>query len=438
MPSYVIEGGKKLKGSITVNPSKNGAVGVLVASLLNKNKTTIENIPKIEEVLRIIEVLESIGVKVKWLRDKKNYHSIEITPPKKINLANLNKNAASQTRSIILFAGALAHHLPNFSLPNSGGCKLGKRSVAPHLYALEEFGIKTKICKNKYNFSSNKLHNAPNLVLYERGDTVTINAIFAATLAPGKTIIKSASSNYQVQDVCFFLLKLGVKIEGIGTPTLIVYGKKQLNKRVTYSISEDPIEAMLFISIAITTNSSLNIEKCPIDFLELELLKLQKMGFKYKITKRYKSKNGQTKLVGLKTFPSVLCAPQEKVFAMPYPGMNIDNLPFFAPIAAVAKGETLIHDWAYENRAIYLTELNRLGAKVTLADQHRVYIEGPSKFTSADIVCPPALRPSTIILSAMLGATGKSNLSNIYSIERGHEDLCGRLEKLGAKIKKVV
>ena len=440
MSDYLVSGGRRLKGSIVVNPSKNGAVAVLVASLLNEKKTVIENLPKIEEVFRIIEVLKSIGVEVNWLESKKvkyGGHIVELIPPKSIKINNIDKVAAGKTRSIILFAGALANNFSEFSLPASGGCKLGKRSIMPHIYTLEEFGIKTKVFSKDYNFKSEKISPASNLVLYEAGDTVTEKAIMTAALIPGKTVIKFASANYQVQDLCLFLTKLGVKIDGIGTSTLTIYGKKKISKEISYALSEDPIEAMLFVAISITTGSSIIIKRCPIDFLELELLKLKKMGFKFKILKEYKARNNYTRLVDIKTFSSNLKAPEEKISAMPYPGINIDNLPFFAPIAMKSKGETLIHDWAYENRAVYLLELNRLGGKVTLADPHRVFIEGPSVFVATDMVCPPALRPSTIILATMLGANGKSKLSNIYSIERGHEDLCGRLLKLGANIKKI-
>ena len=259
----------------------------------------------------------------------------------------------------------------------------------------------------------------------------------AAAQAPGKTVIKMASANYQVQELCFFLQKLGVKITGIGSTTLEIQGKKSFKKNIEYSISEDPIESMLFISIAATTNSSLEIKRCPIEFLELELLKLEKMGWRYKIIKRYLAKNKKTRLVDIKTYPSKLVALDEKIYARPYPGLNIDNLPFFVPIATQAKGRTLIFDWVYENRAIYYTELNRLGAKIDLADPHRVYISGPTKLKAADVICPPALRPSTTILVSMLAAKGRSTLHSVYSIERGYEDLCRRLSKIGAGIEKI-
>ncbi len=426
-----------MKGEITVNASKNSAVAILIASLVNEGKTTIKNLPRIEEVFRIVEVLESIGVKTEWLKP----HELEITSPKKINLQKINKEAAEKTRSIILLVGALAHKFKNFSLPSCGGCKLGKRTIMPHAYALEELGIKINPVRNKKLKISvdpakrDRISNGvKEIIMYESGDTATENIIMPASLIPGKTIIKFASANYQVQDLCYFLKKLGVRIEGVGTATLAIFGRKKINKNISYYLTEDPIESMLFLAIAAVTKSSLTIKRCPLDFLELELLKLKKMGFKFKILKQYPAKNGFGRLADIKTFSSELTAPVEKIYGRPFPGLNIDNLPFFAPIATQAKGKTLIHDWVYENRAVYFTELNRLGAKITLADPHRVFIEGPTPLSGAEITSPPALRPSAIILAAMLGAKGKSELKNTYAIERGYEDLVARLQKLGAKI----
>lgn len=424
-----IEGGRKLSGTATVKTSKNAAVALLCASLLNSGKTTLKNIPRIEEVNRIIEVLLSLGVSVKWV----NGGDLEIVSPKKIDIGNINTEAAMRTRSVLMLLGPLVHLLDKFQLPYPGGCKLGTRTVRPHLFALEKLGVDIVAAKGNYHVSSGKLHPSE-IVLYESGDTVTENTLMAAARIDGVTIIKFASANYQVQDVCYFLVELGVKIEGIGTTTLTVHGKSKIDMAVGYSPSEDPIEAMLFLSIAATTNSSIIIERCPIDFLELELLKLEKMGFKYKILKRYKARNGHANLVDIQTLPSKLKALEEKIYARPFPGLNIDNLPFFVPIATQAKGRTLIHDWVFENRAIYYTELAKLGANIILADPHRVYIEGPTELKSAEVVCPPALRPAAIILVAMLAAKGTSILRNVYSINRGYEDLCARLNKLGAKI----
>ncbi len=428
--NFQIEGGRKLSGKIRVKTSKNSAVVLLCASLLNKGKTILKDMPHIEEVNRIIEVLQSLDVGVRWV----NKNDLEIIPQKKLNIRNLNIEAAIRTRSIVLLLGPLIHHFHSFNLPYPGGCKLGKRTVRPHLYALEKFGVEIKTSTNRYHVSSKKL-KAAEVVLYESSDTATENVLMAAAKINKTTILKFASANYQVQDLCFYLMQLGVKIEGIGTTTLRITGNPSMNQVVTFSPTEDPIEAMLFLSVAAMTESSITIERCPIDFLEVELLKLQKMGFRYKILKRYKTTNGEGNLVDIKTFTSKLHALEDKITAHPYPGLNIDNLPFFVPVATQAKGTTLIHDWVYENRAIYYMELNKLGANIILADPHRVFIEGPTKLKATEIICPPALRPAVIILIAMLKAEGVSVLRNAYSINRGYEDICGRLNSLGAKIK---
>ncbi|MFI5205450.1 MAG: UDP-N-acetylglucosamine 1-carboxyvinyltransferase, partial [Candidatus Paceibacterales bacterium] len=333
-----------------------------------------------------------------------------------------------------MLLGPVPHLIHQFSLPLAGGCKLGERTVRPHLFALEGLGVNIKTHHDHYAVTSAKLKPA-DVVLYEMGDTVTENVLMAASKIVGTTTIKLASSNYMVQDLCHFLQKLGVKIEGIGTPTLKIHGRSQINSRVEFYLSEDPIEAMLFLSLAATTNSSVTIERCPIDFLQLELLKLEKMGFKYKIIKHYKSHNGITNLVDIQTFPSKLVALEEKIHPLTSSaGINIDNLPFFVPVATQAKGTTLIHDWVYENRAIYYLELNKLRANIILADPHRVYIDGPTELRAAEVICPPALRPAAIILIAMLAARGTSILRNVYSINRGYENLVQRLQSLGAKI----
>jgi len=430
---FRVLGGQNLSGEVTIRTSKNAAVALLYASLLNKARTELKNMPRIEEVFRVIEVLLSIGVSVRWV----NKNDIEVIPPEEISLEGINKESAAKTRSVILLLGPLIHLLPYFEIPQPGGCKLGSRTVRPHLFALEKFGVKIETDDNTYAVSSDNLKPAE-IIMYESGDTATENAIMTAARIEGETVIKYASANYQVQDLCFFLQKLGVRIEGIGTTTLIIHGKGEFNVPVSYSPSEDPTESMLFLSIAATTNSSILIKRCPIDFLELELMRLEKMGFKYESSDSYKADNGETDLVDIQTISlppgKTLIALEDKIDARPYPGLNIDNLPFFVPIATQARGQTLIHDWVYENRAIYYIELTKLGAEIILADPHRVFINGPAKLKAAEIICPPALRPAAIILIAMLAAEGESILRNVYSINRGYEDLANRLNKLGARI----
>ncbi len=427
---FQVTGGRKLSGNITTGFAKNSSVSLLCASLLNHGTTTLHGIAKIEEVFRVIEILESIGVSIKWI----GQNSVKITPPKKYDLKHLNVESAIKTRSILMLMGPLAHELATFSIPHAQGCKLGKRTIAAHTYALEDLGIKVKTTDQTYDISIKKLKTA-DIVMYEAGDTATENVLMAAAKIHGKTVIQFASANYMVQELCYFLELLGVKIEGIGTSTITVHGIKSVDQDIEFYNSEDPIESMMFISAAIATDSKLTINRSPIDFLALELYKLEKMGLKYKILKRYHSKNGRTKLADIEILPSKLKALDDKIHPNPYPGINIDNLPFFVPVAVKAEGTTLIHDWVYENRAIYFTELNRLGAHVALADPHRVYIQGGTPLKAAQVVCPPALRPSMIILICMLAAQGTSILRNVYMISRGYEEIAERLNSIGAEIK---
>ena len=225
-----------------------------------------------------------------------------------------------------------------------------------------------------------------------------------------------------------------MQIEGIGTTTLTVRGLETIDMDVEYSPSEDPIEAMSLLAAAVVTQSEITIKRTPIEFMEIELATLETMEMEYRLSAEYLSANERTRLVDLTYVPGPLKAPLDKIHPLPFPGLNIDNLPFFALIAACAEGRTMIHDWVYENRAIYLTELTKVGAKVQLLDPHRVLIDGPTRWRAAEVICPPALRPGVVILIAMLAAPGTSVLRNVYVINRGYEDLAQRLNALGATV----
>jgi UDP-N-acetylglucosamine 1-carboxyvinyltransferase len=427
-----IEGGHELHGEITLKRSKNAAVALLCASLLNHGVTRFKSFPRIEEVYRIIEVLESLGVKVKWLPG----NDLELRPPAKLELNKINANSARMTRSILMLLGSLMHEHSDFKIPYAGGCKLGTRSVAPHLFALEQFGVDVVAKTGYYHVTVNK-KSVDRLILYEQGNTVTNNALMAAAGSKGTTIIQGASADYMVQDLCAFLKRLGAKIEGVGSPVLTVTGiPGRVKKNITFAPTEDPIEAMFFISATVSTNSKLTIRRIPIYWIGLELLKLKKMGLEYAVSESYPSDNGVTVLadITIEKHNGKLKALAEKLHPNLWPGINPDNIPYFVPICGVANGRTMIHDWMFENRAIYYTEMTKIGMNVELADPHRVYITGPTVFTHGDVVCPPALRPASLLLIGMLGANGTSILRNVYTINRGYEELAARLNSIGAQI----
>ncbi len=432
--NFRVHGGKVLSGSISVKTSKNAAVALLCASLLNQGKTTLRNIAHIEEVNRIIEVLQSIGVKVRWVNSDTD---LEIDRPKKLHLENMDVTAAKRTRTVIMFLGPLLNQHRKFSLPFAGGCNLGTRTVEPHLVGLRRFGLDVVATTDSYQATVTKKTVTEPIILTERGDTVTENIIMAASLHPGTITIRNASANYAVQDLCIFLQKLGVKIEGVGTSTLQITGVTHIDKNVEYFPSEDPIEAMSFIAAGVVTKSEITIKRAPIEFLEIELATLAEMGLLFDIGDEYLANNKYTRLADITIHPSRLTAATDKLHALPFPGINMDNLPFMGLIAMTAHGRSLLHDWSYENRAIYFTELSKLNARVELLDPHRVYLVGPTKWKTADLVAPPALRPSVVILLAMLAAPGQSILRDVYSINRGYEDFANRLNSLGASIETV-
>ncbi len=419
-----------MHGSIKTNSAKNSAVAILCASAMIKGTTTLADVPEIEEVKRIMEILNGINIKVRWSGRNK----LTVENSGKINLTNLDKKACENTRSSFMLVGALTRQFGKFNFYKPGGCKIGARTVQPHILGFQHLGINIKDKQSYFTIDSSRAR-AADFTMYEMSDMGTENLMLAACLLPGKTTVKFAASNYMVQDLCYFLNRAGANIKGIGTNILQIQGVKKLKPVKNYPVMPDPIESMAFIALAITTKSKLTITHCPIDFLSIELERLRVMGQKFKLSRPRPSANGYFALADITLMPSTLLAPADKIHPLPYPGLNIDNLPLFIPILTQAKGATLVHDWVYENRAIYYTELNKLGAKVTLIDPHRVTVQGPVKLKAAEIICPPALRPAINILICMLAARGRSLLRNSYSIDRGYENICWRLQTIGADIK---
>jgi UDP-N-acetylglucosamine 1-carboxyvinyltransferase len=431
MAYLIINGGKKLHGEVVTQSAKNSAVSILCSCVMVRGKVVLRNIPQIEEVFRILELLESIGVKVKWADGRR----LILDSGGKLHLKNIDKQASKLTRSSLLLFGALAWFKTEYKIYKSGGCRLGERTVRPHLYALENFGVSVVSRATHYQVTNRGLKPAC-FVMYESGDTATENAVMAAVLAPGKSIIKMASANYIVQDLCYFLNSAGAKIKGIGTTTLEIEGVKKLHAVKEYAVMPDPIVAMTFLSAAIATRSHLTVRNCPMEFLELELCKLEKMGQKIHVKNRRKYVGGgKFNIADIEVWPSNLTALPDKIECRPFPGLNIDNLPLFVPILATARGRTLVHDWVYENRSVYNLELQKLGVQLTLLDPHRTWVQGPTRFRANEVVSPPALRPAVNVLICMLAARGKSILRNTYQIDRGYENLYNILNRIGADIK---
>ena len=425
----MVRGGKPLKGTIATSSGKNAPLAVLAGTLLVRGESILHNMSQVEEVQRLLEIMASIGVAYEWIGER----TLKVDSSGPLNMDSIDKKASRATRIVLLLMGALAAHEKQFKLYKSGGCKLGERTVRPHLMALEKFGVRIINTSGYYEVTTKKL-KAADVVMFESGDTATENAVMAAVLAPGNTVIKYASANYMVQDLCHFLNAAGAQIDGIGTSTLHIKGVKSLHNVNGFHIIPDPVDAMAWISLAITTRSPLTVKNCVLDFLDLELEHLRVMGQQFTLKNERMSDSGHYRLADITLKPSLLTALPTKLHGKPYPGLNIDNVPLFIPILTQAKGQTLVHDWVYENRAVYYLELQKLGGQVLLLDPHRALVTGPSKLQAGEVICPQALRPGMAILIAMIAAKGTSRLRQPYMIERGYEQLIERLQGVGVDI----
>ena len=281
-----VQGGANLTGTIEVRSSKNAAVALLCASLLNRGRTVIRGIAKIEEVNRILEVLTSIGVRATWSSDG---NDLELVRPAELSLDEMDLEAARRTRSVIMFLGPLLHSYSTFKLPYAGGCDIGSahhRAASAGAAALR-LGRACRLTASTTAPLTSRWSRSRPITLTERGDTVTENALLAAALSPAVTVLRNASPNYMVQDLCIFLTHLGVEIDGIGTTTLRVHGVESINTDVEFAPSEDPIEAMSLLTAGIVTQSDLTIKRAPIEFLEIELAILEEMGLDFSLSEEY-------------------------------------------------------------------------------------------------------------------------------------------------------
>jgi UDP-N-acetylglucosamine 1-carboxyvinyltransferase len=434
---WKIHGGHQLSGTVTTNGSKNSALAIISASLLTFDPISLSNVPRISDVNDMVSILRSMGFQATWTVN----NSLSLQRPLILDVDSLDVQAAKRTRAVVLLVAGIAIDHEDFTLPLPGGCSLGDRSLEPHIDALEQLGLGVSLQSNglQVRRSEEGISDAT-ITLLESGDTVTENAILTAVaLNRGVVRICNASCNYMVQDLCSFLQRMsGISIEGLGSPQLTIRRYESATPGpIIYSILEDPIESFFFIAAAVVTRSCLCVLRVPVTFIALELRLLQKMGLKVRKGPEYASASGVTILCDLEILAgqNPLNAMELKIHPNIFPfGVNVDNIPAFGPIAAVSEGQTLLHDWMYEQRAPYFALLRNFGVQVELPDKHRAYIYGPAEIRFSDCRLPPALRPASMILLAALAAPGVSYLSNVNVVSRGYEDLIRRLRSIQARI----
>ncbi|MCH7605233.1 UDP-N-acetylglucosamine 1-carboxyvinyltransferase [Patescibacteria group bacterium] len=423
MEKFVINGGKPLKGEIDVRGAKNAAFPLLVATILTKEDCTISNLPLIEDVFRMIEILESMGAQVKWPGER----------TVKINTANLNpskmkKDLVLQLRGSVLFAGPLLARFGRVNLPQPGGDIIGARPIDTHLDAFSQLGVKIIPKKDGFTLSVPQKLKSQEVILNEFSVTATENILLFAGLQSQKIVLKTADQDYQIHELIIFLEKMGANIEFSGPHAITIQGKKNL-RGATHELMADPIEAGTFIVMAAATRGDVLVKNVETQFLELFLKKLQDFGVPLHIKPRG---NGHG---------SVQVAPWrelhiQKIQSFIYPGIHSDLQNVLGVLATQARGSTLLHDPLYEGRLKYLEEINKMGAEIYFTDPHRAIINGPTQLHGRDLGTFDIRGGAALILAALI-AKGESTISNIYQVDRGYEKIEERLQKLGADIKRV-
>ena len=424
MYEYVIEGGFPIKGTITASGNKNAALPCLSATLLTAEPVILHNIPAIEDTGVMIKILEALGAKV----EKLDKNSWKITNENVVT-SELPSDLTKKVRGSIVFAGPLLARTGKCDMMPPGGDVIGRRRVDTHFLALEQLGAKISV-NGHFSFSTNKLVGA-DIFLDEASVTATENAIMAAVLAENETIIQNAASEPHIQDLCRMLNSMGAKISGIGSNVVRIEGVKKLHG-TEYTIGPDYIEIGSYIGMAAATKGQITIKGIKQEEIRPLKYSFSKLGISWRI-------EGDELTVPIAQDLKVntdLGNMTPKIDDMPWPGFPADLTSIMTVVATQVDGTVLIHEKMFESRMFFVDKLISMGAKITLCDPHRAVVSGPSMLHGDHLVSPDIRAGMAMVIAAM-AAHGESRISNVYQIERGYEDLVGRLQELGAHIKKV-
>jgi len=429
MSNFIIQGGNSLQGSIKVAGFKNAATPIIAATILSKEDIILHNVPLIEDVKKMMQILVSMGSTVTWM-DK---NSVKINN-EKLDPDKIDMKLVSAMRSSILLMGAMVARFGKITIKEPGGCQIGSRSMDTHFAAFKKLGVEVRREEKMY-FLEKVRPADKEIVMGEFSVTGTENVILAVALNHGKVSLKIAAQEPSVQDLCWFLQELGVDIEGIGTNALVIEGKKKV-KGGEYYVMPDPIETGTFVSLAGATKSQFTIENAAPQFMTLEFQKFREVGLKFEIKYLGVSPSKHYKLANIYVDGKVELKSIKKLHDMPHPGFAPDLVQPFAVMMTQANGTSLIHDWMYDGRLKYVPELQKMGANIVVSDPHRIIVIGPAPLFGKEITSFDLRAGATLIIAA-LAAAGKSVVSNIYQVDRGYEELDVRLAALGANIKRV-
>jgi UDP-N-acetylglucosamine 1-carboxyvinyltransferase len=418
MEYFEITGGKKLSGTIDVRGSKNATTPILAATLLTKEECVISNMPLIEDVYRMLEILESMGVTVAWEAER----TVRICA-KDLDSTKIDLHTVKKLRSSILLLGSLSARADNFKISHPGGCTIGKRPVGTHFDALEKMGVHITQDEDCYLVDATD-RKAGKVVLQEFSVTGTENAMMLAASLPGKTIIKIAACEPHVEDLGNFLVQMGAHISGLGTHTMEITGNEKL-RGAQHQVIADANEAATFLIMGVATKSPITVNHAREENLDIILERLRQFGADFKVEED-----------AITVIPSDKLRAIEKIDTRTYPGVPSDVQAPLGVLATQAEGETMIFDTIFEGRFNYLSELEKMGTHSKILNPHQALIKGPVQLKGSSIKSFD-LRAGASLIIAALCAKGTTTIDEIYQVDRGYERIEERLQKLGADIKRV-
>jgi UDP-N-acetylglucosamine 1-carboxyvinyltransferase len=417
---YIIEGGYPLKGRVRPNGNKNAALPIIAASLLTDDEVSIRNIPEIEDVFIMLDIVKDLGLNVK--RDGKNHFKISGSISNTIISCELGK----KVRTSILFAGPLLARCHEVQLPPPGGDVIGRRRLDTHFLALSELGSRIEVGPS-YKLSTNKLVGKE-IFLDEMSVTGTENAIMASVLAEGKTVILNAASEPHVQDLCHFLNSMGGNINGIGSNILTIQGVKKLHG-TDYAIGTDYMEVGSLIGLAAVTRGEIEIENAQPEYMRMARFVFGKLGIRWETDGKSIFVPSRQELRVISDIGGMI----PKIDDAPWPGFPPDLISILIVTATQAEGTVLFFEKMFESRMFFVDKLVAMGGRIILCDPHRAVVTGPTRLKGAELTSPD-IRAGMAMVLAALCAEGKSVIQNVIQIERGYENLPKRLKKLGAQI----
>lgn len=427
MEKFIIQGGRPLRGEVSPSGNKNAALPLLAACLLTDQPVILHNLPEINDVKTMRGLLSSLGVDITHLEG----HSWKIHA-KEVHAQSLDRALCNQIRASVLLAGPMSARVGQLTLPPPGGDVIGRRRIDTHILALSSLGIEAQYIPDRkvFSFHTQEL-TGKEILLDEASVTATENAIMAASLAAGKTILRNAASEPHVQELCHFLNALGANIKHIGSNVLHIQGVSELQGG-EYTVGPDYMEVVSFIGAAAVTGGEITITDAGPQYLNMIEQVFHRLGVHWEV-------DGQNIHVPA-TQPLVvepdLRGAIPEISVMPWPAFPSDLMSIAIVVATQSEGNVLFHDWMYEGRMYFTDKLTGMGAQIVLCDPHRCIVNGPAKLLSANVDSPD-IRAGLALVLAALAAEGESTIRNVGQIDRGYERIDEKLAGLGAKIERI-